>query len=583
MKRLVFIICIGIVIAILTGCNHRKMRSQLDAISKMADINPDSALSVLSKYESEKDGWAKGDRMHFELVKMKAQNKNDVIFTTDSIIKTVVEYYKNSGMSNELLNAYYLLGRVHCDMGETPEALQAYYDAIEVVDTTKKNTDYKTLIAVYGQMSRIFHKQNLPEDEIWALKHYIEYIKKTDSKKEYIIAHQQLMRPYYLLNEIDSILKIVNDTYLSLKQLGEDKEAADALVTSIYIYVERGELNKAREAMDIFEKESGLFDKNGDIQKGRESYYNTKGYYELAMNDYKTAEYYFRKAIRYGCSVDAFKGMLSIFREKNNIDSVMHYSELYESSLDSLHYEMQTDAIHQISALYNYNRSLKVAEVEAQKARNAKMWLMGLLFFVTLFGIVFFYFYLNYKRKKQTEINKLIESLTSAKLEYQNVQTELKRLKVKDYEKLIADKEKKEKELEQTIAELLNATGLSLEIDNLDGFEKSKIVEVFHKKKEFRSNNPVPNKAEWRALEIQFSKDMPSTYNILAQKKKLSPMELHVCILLILGFEDSAIVNLTDSISQTVTTAKSRANRKIFEEKGAQTLKAGLFQLIKNT
>ena len=32
--------------------------------------------------------------------------------------------------------AYYLLGRAYSDLGEAPEALQAYYDAIESAETT---------------------------------------------------------------------------------------------------------------------------------------------------------------------------------------------------------------------------------------------------------------------------------------------------------------------------------------------------------------------------------------------------------------------------------------------------------------
>ena len=175
----------------------------------------------------------------------------------------------------------------------------------------------------------------------------------------------------------------------------------------------------------------------------------------------------------------------------------------------------------------------------------------------------------------------MVISLESAKKEYQNIQIELRQLEDKNYERLIAEKEQKGKELKQTIEELAGVTGLPSEIDNLSDFENSKIVEVFRKKKDFRSDNPIPNKTEWRTLEIQFSKDMPSAYKILAKDKKLSPLELHVCMLLILNFEDSSIVNLTDSISQTVTTAKSRANKKIFNEKGAQTLKAGLLQLMK--
>ena len=579
MKRLVFIY-IGIVIAVFSGCNGSKMASQLDAISNIADVNPDSALIALSVLGHNKEDWSKSDRMYYELVKMKAENKADVQFTSDSIIKDLVNYYK-SGDSNDRMLAYYLLGRVHSDMGEAPEALQAYYDAIESADMSRDDFDYNTLIAVYGQMSQIFHKQNLPEDEIWALRHYIDYIRRTDTAKEYIIARQQMMRPYYLLNEKDSILKIINETYLSLKQLGEDKEAADALVASIYLYIERGELDRARHAMEIFEQESGLFNEDGNIARGREAYYNTKGYYELAISNTASAERYFRKAIEYGHLNDAYKGMLSIYREKRNVDSVMHYSILYENSIDSLHKKMQTDAIHQMSALYNYSRSQKEAETEAQKARNARLWIIGILISVALGGILLFYVYRGYKRKQQQKISKLAESLAYAKKEYQNTQEELQRLKDRDYKKLIAEKEQKGRELKQTIEELADATGLPSAIDDLNSFENSKIVEVFRKKKDFRSDNPVPNKAEWRALEVQFSKDMPNAYKVLAKEKKLSPLELHACVLLILDFEDSAIVNLTDSIPQTVTTAKSRANKKIFNEKGAQTLKAGLLQLIK--
>lgn len=579
--KILFFVYIGIMVAVLSGCNGRKKASQLEVISKIADCSPDSALRILKGIEEEKDDWDRSDRMYYELVKMKAENKADVQFFSDSAIKDVVKYYKNNGTSNELMLAYYLLGRAHCDMGEAPEALQAYYDAIEAADTTKENFDYSTLIAVYGQMSQIFHKQNLPEDEIWALKHYIHYIRRTDTAKEYIIAKQQMMRPYYLLNEKDSILKIIHDTYLSLKQLGEDKEAADALVASIYIYIERGELDKARQAMTVFEQESGLFDKDGNIGRGREAYYNTKGYYELAINNTVSAEKCFRKAIRFGYLSDAYKGMLAIYREKRNVDSVMHYSVLYETSIDSLHHKMQTDAIRQMSTLYNYNRSQKEAEIEAQKAKNTRLWLIGILVSVALGGLFVLYIYKGYQKKKQEEINKLAGSLASAKKEYQNVQEELQRLKGRDYKNLIAEKEQKGKELKQTIEKLAGATGLPSAIDNLGNFEKSKIVEVFHKKKDFKSDNPVPNKAEWRTLEIQFSKDMPSAYKILAKDKKLSPLELHVCILLILNFEDCSIVNLTNSISQTVTTAKSRANKKIFNEKGAQTLKAGLLQFVK--
>lgn len=164
MKRLAYIYISMIVVALL-GCNGKNVTTQLEVVSKIADTDPDSALVVLTRLEQNKEDWGRSERMYYELVKMKAENKADVQFTSDSIIKDVVKYYKGED-ANERMLAYYLLGRVHSDMGEAPEALQAYYDAIESADTARADFDYNTLIAVYGQMSQIFHKQNLPEDEI---------------------------------------------------------------------------------------------------------------------------------------------------------------------------------------------------------------------------------------------------------------------------------------------------------------------------------------------------------------------------------------------------------------------------------
>lgn len=242
------------------ACSGNRMTEKIETISQIANNNPDSALTLLKQLEPEKDHWSKADRMHFELVRLKAENKAFIPFTTDTIIKEVVDYYDNHGTSNEHMEAYYLLGRVYADIGEAPQALQAYYDAIESADTTSSDCDYQVLIPVYGQMSQLFHQQNLPHDEIWALKHYIEYIRRADSRKEYVIAKEQLIRPYYLLGKKDTVLQIINDSYSTLKAMGENQEAASALVSSIYIYVELGQLDMARKNMEIFEKESGLFD-----------------------------------------------------------------------------------------------------------------------------------------------------------------------------------------------------------------------------------------------------------------------------------------------------------------------------------
>ena len=308
MKKFTYLYICLVLLSFL-GCNGRRMTSQLDSISQMADEHPDSALALLRKYDDEKTRWSKDDRMYYELVKLKAENKSFVTFTTDTIVNEVVDYFKDHGLSNERMLAYYLQGRVYADMGEAPQALQAYYDAIESADTTSSDCDYQVLIPVYGQMSVLFHQQNLPHDEIWALKHYLEYIRQTDGEKAYLIESTHMITPYYLLGRKDTILQIVNNAYKALKNIGENQKAAGALITSIQIYIELEQIEKARQTMEIFEKESGLFDQYGNIVKGREGYYNIKGMYEFMVNNLDSAEYYYRKVIKYGRKFDGYRGL----------------------------------------------------------------------------------------------------------------------------------------------------------------------------------------------------------------------------------------------------------------------------------
>ena len=588
MKKLVFIFCV--VIAALFGCNGRKMTNQLEAISQMADVNPDSALTALAKYESEKQEWSKGDRMYFELVRLKAENKSEVTFKSDSIIKEVVEYFKEKGNANEKMLAYYLLGRTYFDMEEAPEALQAYYDAISSADTTSTSCDYSTLTVVYGQMSRIFHQQNLPHDEIWALKHYIEYIRRYESKKDYLIAKEQLIRPLYLLNEKDSVLQIIKDTYSALKQMGEHQEAADAIAVSTYIYLERGELDEAKHAMDIFEKESGLFDKYGNITEGREHYYYTKGFYELAVNRLDSAEYNFRKAIKYGYLSDGYKGLLSIYREKQNIDSVNYFSRQYEAAQDSLHNKMQTNAIHQMSALYNYSRSQKEAEQEKEKAQD-RLYLLSIISFATiilLMAVIFVaWLYRKNQKEKKARIAELEETLNSARLQRNTILEELRILKEKDYESIIAIKEKQEQELTKRI-EILEAESINKKntidvrrTDNIEGFLDSAIAQQFVKKATDKSERIKPTESEWNLLTSQFSKDIPVTYKSFGQGKPLSQLEQRICILLILDIPEKVISLMTDSYASTISNAKARANEKLYGKKDAHSLRNNLINGLK--
>ena len=585
MKNIVYVITY---LCIVISCSERQdYKEALNHAQSIMEEFPDSSLAILDTLGRHSDVFDNHFRMQYLLTLTYAQAKTGLKFENDSTTKLLVSHFDDDGNCTEKALAYYLNGCALSDIGQAPKALQSFYDAIDKADTTRSDCGYNVLKGIYGQMSRIFHKQNLPQDEIWALKHYIDCVRRTSNEVDFIIANGQMIRPYYLLNEKDSVLFIINNAYQSLKRLGKYREAAEVLVTSIYIYMERGQMSEARKNMEIYEHESGLFDKDGNISTGREGYYYIKGFFELASKNVDTAEYYFRKAIQYGYLSDGYKGLLRVYREKNVMDSVFRYSELYEAAQDSLHNKMQTDVIHQMSSLYNYSRSQKEAEIERDNARKNRWWAIFIAVVAALIlGSGFLYYRKSIKKRKQ-KIAELECDLNKAKSTRTEIFEELQQLKAHNYEEVIASKETQLAELTETIERLqaeneaFKGVPIVRETDNLEQFLNSDIANLFIKKATERTEKVEPTEAEWKMLISQFSKNNPATYKTFGSGKSLSKLEQRICILLVLDIPEYVISIMINSSASTVSNLKARSNEKLFGKKDAHPLKINLIHALK--
>lgn len=231
-KFLFIILMVGIFLST-SSCIEYDEKRELKEISKLSEMRPDSALHLLQKYKLERNFGSTSEKMYYDLVVLKAQNKAGATFNSDSIQQILVKYFTTYGSNNAKVLSYYLLGRAHYDLGESPLALQDYYNAIEIADTTQKDCNYNTLMGVYGQMAGIFNEQNLPEDEIWALNKYVKIINKLYDKSERIVARYQLTRPYYLLGDKKKVLNIILQCYKELLSIDRYKMAAGILPPAI--------------------------------------------------------------------------------------------------------------------------------------------------------------------------------------------------------------------------------------------------------------------------------------------------------------------------------------------------------------
>lgn len=573
--------------AFLSCSEKRDYRDALSHANAVMYHDVDSALAILDSLGKHQSEFGSHFQKRYQLQLAAAEMKSGTAFTTDSLTKELADYFDANGDDDEAALAYYVYGCSLIDLGQSPEGIQAYYTALSKVDTTKADCNYHLLKNIYGQMSLVFHGQNLPQDEIWALNHYVENVRKTATERDYLLAKYELVAPYILLNDKDSVLQVSLGVYEDLKRIGDNQGAARVLCPTIYYYMERGQMDKATWAKEIFEKESGWYDENGNIASGRESYYYVKGFYDLSANRLDVAEQSFRKAISYGYLSEGYRGLLNVYRKRHNIDSVCHFSLLYEAAQDTLHNQLRTNAIHQMSALYNYNRSQKEAEQEREASRKLRMRATCFVV-ISLFGVLLLlWLYVRYKNKKKQEILKLSKKLERVIKARSEISAELQLLKSKDYERVIAAKEAKEAELSCVIKTLQQVDVRGEYIGTNVVFVNSPIAQVFIKMSNSKTEKPNPSDSEWSLLISQFRKSFPLLYksfsegNSFSEGMPLSQLQVQVCILIILGLSDASIRTMLGNSKSVLSDAKSDANERLFGQKGARSLKGNLFNALR--
>lgn len=573
MKQAAYII-LALCVFLACGGNRQQEETLMRARVVMNE-HPDSALAILDslyRHEAEMDNHF---RMQVLLYRTEAQNKLFTRFPSDSIQTGLVGYFDRHGTRNERMLAHYLLGCVLSDLGNSPEALQAFYDAIEMADTTRTDCDLYTLRVVYGQMVMLFHRQNLPYDELCALQQYIWLTERLCSEEDVIIAKGQMKRPYFLLGMEDSIISLEHQQYNEMKRLGKEKEAGEVFSSSPYYYLMRGDTAKAREMMDLYEQ--AVMDSSGNVAHGRESYYYFKGLYEQTVGHLDSAEYWYRRAESYHNLQYAYRGLLRLFHQKHNADSVFKYARLYEDATDSVHNKMRTDAVRQMSALYDYSRSQQQAEQEAAKARTARMWLwtIGISALVMLMFGIWFY------RLRQRQNRERILHLKMVQRDIQRNSSET-----------IAANKRKIEELGQQMASLqethsdtltqLEDYKKQLEVQNAiakaeqDGkrqiAQALKASAAYATVKDRMQNGAIISKTQWQQIESTVHDNYPDFRERIEILCSLSEHEYHVCLLLKMGIEPSRIADLTAHTKASVTQTRKRLYKKCFGEAGTGEL-----------
>ncbi len=573
MRKRVFIL-LSVILA-LAACTHSSYNTQLVSVDSLLKSHPDSALLQLRTMSFSSEA----DRMYHTLLLADAANKCYDTLPSDSLLREVAEFYDRHGTSNEQVRAHYLLGCAYRDLGEAPQALDCFHDAIDRADTTATDCDYRLMMSVYGQMAELYHKQNLPHDEIEAQRMSGHYDLLNHDTIGYIRSTELMAKAFGIIGDTAKVLEYIDKSQQLYRELGYPFMAIRENVVVIHYYIQSNQLEKARKLMTEYEEESRLFDDVGNIAKGRESYYYIKGNYFQKCNQLDSSLYYMHKLLLSGNKVDAYRGLFTTHQLFGNSDSVLKYACLYEEALDSLNNIKRTEAVHQMTSMYNYQRYQKIAYQKSEAAEKARSRMKVTIVVFVLIMMSLLFMYMQYRKTKQEEIRQLNNDYGLALLEYNKKTAELEFIRQND-NSLILEKEQEIGLLKEKIRKYQQQQHLIRVSQNLSEFKKSQIIALFKNKSKINLKLSLPDIADWEKLVKCFSQTVPSVYSALGRDVILSPSELRVCILLLAGFKISDMAILLNSTPQSLTNIRSKANKKLFGEDTATTLERNLMKTI---
>ena len=512
-------------------------------------------------------GCGRGKQMRARLQYVAACNKADTVFSKRWLptVDSLADYFRSHGTRNERMTALYLKGRVHHDLDEAPQALDAYQRATEQADTTRDDCDLHTLYAVYGQMANLFEAQYLPDNEMEALKMAERIAWKDNKTLDALVAFDLRSRPYYLKEEMDSVLITEQQARELYLKYGYQDKAAQAIYSTITILLDRQQYEEAKQYLELYEKESGNFDENGELVFGGHYYYN-KGRYLLAAGQTDTARDYFQKALSRGQKEAGYKGLLSVYEQKHIPDSIAKYAKLFAEANDSSFLHVNQEKVHQITAMYDYSHHQKMAAektAEAQKANRAKTLMAFIIALLLAVAVGIFY---RLKNRAKKEYSRLIKELEEKQDMLANA-IDRQRLLNYDYERAMQEKEREKEEREFLVGqhredilqkkqeiEALEANIRQLEdelqkyssVDMEVAFKETAIFKRFDERKNPKHAKNPPNEDDWQQLIELFRTHFVRYYSFIAITHRLPKNQFRYCILLRLGFDGKEIDILMD-------------------------------------
>ena len=349
MTRLIKYICAISFVAIIAGCNNdREVLGRLEQIKKAGDSNPREALKMLDSLTTQIKDESEYVRMKYDLLNLRLNDKAYIIPSSDSIARTVLEYFDKNGDNLEQQEANYYAASVYRDLKDAPRALEFFHKSEELAEIYS-DCDSIMLKNTYSQLySLMYSVQDYQRAYEYALKEYniAKIINKIDV---YTLNHLGLS--YFCLDSLEKTEMWFGKELDSLSKMNDLSKYADNVYSLLYNY----------SLMKDKENSSACFELSKKIND--EGFYTDRyialGEYYLLQGKEDSAIMCYNYRITHDNSLtnkyDVSKSLFKIYNNKGDLNNAVRYASLYVEACDTLDLGRRQELAATINNQYQYH------------------------------------------------------------------------------------------------------------------------------------------------------------------------------------------------------------------------------------
>ena len=592
MKHIFFLLLSGYLLIGLAACKqHSPCGDQLARIDSLADVNPDSADMLLKPTPVPSLKGRENEEV-CKLLRIKTDDKlyRPVTHYRDTILQLIDYFEHHPKVLPSLLGStgptlpYLYAGRIFADLGDAPQALDYYQQALDVQPTTPPP---------FGRVSeryRIAKQRGLLHSLRGELYHQQGLYKQ--SLNSFLLANKWAI----LANDTADMIFNYRDIAIQHRSLNQDKLCIDYLNKALSLAALS---NNSRLCNDVMLQLASAYNESGDANKAmhylrpslkRIDSVSISAIYNIASKIYKKQKYQdsavlcYHKLLQYGNIYgrrNAYLELSEISLRNNDVISAKDYLHNYVQLYDSIRNTENAETVARMHAAYNYQKhKQKAMELELVNAHQKIAIILIILSSFLILGFLYLIFKKRQQRlsKKMFRLKVLTEDIRRRSSEYQELTVsriselnekiqELKRnsqaANLRHQEEmlqLVAEKDQLEFQLKkQKSCEEVKATGMK-------AIKQSAVYQQFVKLD--NQNNDTPSFSDWAELQRCVNLYFPEFEEHLKGLCKMTNQQYRACMLRWLGFGPSSTAFLTCYSKSSVSNLYMRLYENIMGKKG---------------